>query len=86
MFACHGFETRMASVARDKDAWIDRVNYMRGAMHFFLDSAQPFTDQNADDVASYINLLFGKNSVLPPSPADMPAYKNTGPAVSAMTP
>jgi len=74
-FACHGFETRMASVKHDKDAWIDRVNYMRGTMHFFLDSAQPFSDQDADDVASYIDLLFGENSVLPPSPADMPAYK-----------
>ena len=57
-FACHGFETRMASVKRDKDGWTDRVNYMRGAMHFFLDSAQPFTDQNAEDVTSYIDLLF----------------------------
>jgi len=75
-FACHGFQTRMASYTRDADAWRDRVNYMRGAMHFFLDSAQPFTDQNADDVTAYINLLFGQNSVLPPSPADMPAYKS----------
>ena len=75
-FACHGFQTRMASFKRDADGWRDRVNYMRGAMHFFLDSAQPFTDDDADNVTSYINLLFGENSVLPPSPADMPAYKN----------
>lgn len=74
-FACHGFQTRMASVARDLDGWRDRVNYMRGAMHFFLDSQQPFTDQNAEDVTQYIHLLFGPDSVLPPSPADMPAYK-----------
>jgi virginiamycin B lyase len=75
-FACHGFQTRMASVKRDEDGWRDRVNYMRGAMHFFLDSAAPFTDQDADDVTSYINLLFGQDSVLPQSPADMPAYKS----------
>jgi len=75
-FACHAFQTRMASVKRDENGWRDRVNYMRGAMHFFLDSAQPFTDQNADDVTSYIDLLFGENSVLPESPADMPPYKN----------
>jgi virginiamycin B lyase len=75
-FACHGFQTRMASFKRDADGWRDRVNYMRGAMHFFLDSGSPFTDRDADDVASYINLLFGENSVLPPSPADMPAYKS----------
>ena len=75
-FACHGFQTRMASVKRDEDGWRDRVNYMRGAMHFFLDSAAPFTDQNADDVTRYINLLFGENSVLPQSPSEMPGYKN----------
>ena len=75
-FACHGFQTRMASVKRDEDGWRDRVNYMRGAMHFFLDSAAPFSDRDADDVTSYINLLFGQNSVLPQSPAEMPAYKN----------
>jgi virginiamycin B lyase len=75
-FACHAFQTRMASVKRDEDGWRDRVNYMRGAMHFFLDSAQPFTDRDADDVTSYINLLFGDNSVLPQSPAAMPGYKN----------
>ncbi|HXJ00315.1 MAG TPA: carboxypeptidase regulatory-like domain-containing protein [Micropepsaceae bacterium] len=75
-FACHGFQTRMASFKRDEDGWRDRVNYMRGAMHFFLDSAAPFSDQDADNVTSYINLLFGENSVLPQSPADMPGYKN----------
>lgn len=75
-FACHGFQSRMASFTHDIDAWRDRVNYMRGAMHFFLDSQQPFTDQNAEDVTQYINLLFGKDSILPPSPADMPAYKS----------
>jgi virginiamycin B lyase len=75
-FACHAFQTRMASVKHDEDGWRDRVNYMRGAMHFFLDSAAPFTDQNADDVTRYINLLFGENSVLPQSPSDMPGYKN----------
>ena len=76
-FACHAFQTRMASFKRDEASWRDRVNYMRGTMHFFLDSQAPFTDQQADDVTAYINLLFGENSVLPESPADMTAYKNT---------
>ena len=75
-FACHGFQSRMASVKHDENGWKDRVNYMRGTMHFFLDSAQPFTDENAADVATYINLLFGENSILPDSPADIPAYRN----------
>ncbi|MDE2474560.1 MAG: carboxypeptidase regulatory-like domain-containing protein [Alphaproteobacteria bacterium] len=75
-FACHGFQTRMASYTRDLDGWRDRVNFMRGAMHFFLDGAQPFAVADADAVTNYINLLFGEHSVLPPSPSGMPGYKN----------
>src|SRR5580765_7909428 len=30
-FACHAFQTRMASVKHDANGWLDRVNYMRGA-------------------------------------------------------
>ena len=74
-FACHAFQTRMASFTRDTDGWRDRVNFMRGAMHFFLDGAQPFPDRDADAVTSYIDLLFGEHSVLPPSPENMPGYK-----------
>jgi virginiamycin B lyase len=75
-FACHAFQTRMASYTRDTDGWRDRVNFMRGAMHFFLDGAQPFPDADADAVTSYIDLLFGQHSVLPPSPAQMPGYNS----------
>ena len=45
-------------------------------MHFFLGGVgSPFNDQNAADVASYINSLFGEESVLPKSPVEMPKYK-----------
>jgi virginiamycin B lyase len=45
-------------------------------MHFFLGGVgSPFNDQNAADVASYINSLFGEESVLPKSPAELPKYK-----------
>jgi virginiamycin B lyase len=71
---CHGFQSRMASVTRDADGWRDRVEYMRTAMHFSL---AHLTDQEADDIAAYITSLFGPDSVLPKSPADMPAYKDT---------
>ncbi len=75
-FACHGFQSRMASARRDEDGWRDRVNYMAESMHFFLGGVgAPFNDQNAADVASYINSLFGEESVLPKSPAEMPKYK-----------
>ncbi len=77
-FACHGFQSRMASVSRDEEGWRDRVNYMAESMHFFLGGVGgPFTDQNSAEVASYINSLFGEESVLPKSPAEMPKYKET---------
>jgi virginiamycin B lyase len=76
-WACHGFETRMASVTRDEDGWRDRVAYMREAMGFFLNRPNnPFTDDDAAVVAKYLNSLFGEDSVLPKSPADLPKYKD----------
>src|SRR6202142_3044281 len=71
---CHEFQSRMASVTRDKEGWRDRVEYMRTAEHYALSN---ITDQNADDLASYLAKLFGPESVLPKSPADMPQYKET---------
>ena len=71
---CHEFQTRMASVTRDADGWRDRVEYMRTAMHYNLPR---LTDQEAEDMASYLTSLFGPESVLPKSPEDMPKYKDT---------
>ena len=74
-FICHGFQTRMASVARDADGWQDRVQFMRDAMHFSL--SWRFTDQDASDVATYLTKLYGPDSVLPKSAAAAPGYKET---------
>jgi mono/diheme cytochrome c family protein len=71
---CHSFQSRMAAVRRDAEGWKDRVEYMRTAMHFSL---YRITDQDADDIASYLTSLFGPDSVLPKSPADLPDYKAT---------
>ena len=71
---CHGFQSRMAAVTRDAEGWKDRVEYMRSAMHFSL---YHITDQEADDISSYLTSLFGPDSVLPKSPEDMPKYKDT---------
>jgi hypothetical protein len=68
---CHEFQTRMAAVTRDEDGWRDRVEYMRTALKVNV------SDQNADDIASYLAKLFGPDSVLPKSAADMPGYKDT---------
>src|SRR5215475_7709856 len=76
--ACHGFETRMAAVKRNEDGWRDRVAYMREAMAYFIMRPQfGFNDQKAEDVIYYINHVFGEDSVLPKSPADLPHYQDT---------
>ena len=73
--ACHGFESRMATSTRDEDGWRDRVNYMRDAMGFFVNDPRfGFNDQKAEDVVYYLNHVFGEESVLPKSPADLPKY------------
>jgi virginiamycin B lyase len=74
-FTCHGFQTRMASVTRDADGWRDRVQFMQTAMKFGLEDR--INDPEADMVAAYLTKLFGPDSVLPKSPADMPEYKDT---------
>jgi virginiamycin B lyase len=74
---CHQFQSRMASVTRDADGWADRVAFMRQAMHFSIFLGPHFSDQDAADVGSYLTSLFGPDSVLPKSPADMPGYQET---------
>jgi virginiamycin B lyase len=73
-FRCHGFQTRMAGTGRDLDGWKDRVSYMREVEHYFL--SRQITDEKADDVASYMNSVFGQDSTLPKSPAELPGYKD----------
>jgi virginiamycin B lyase len=72
---CHSFQSRMASVTRDADGWADRVAYMRSSMTYVLGTR--LNDQDATELSSYLTSLFGPDSVLPKSPADMPAYKAT---------
>ena len=74
-YVCHGFQTRMASVRRDEAGWRDRVDYMRQAMAFQLSAR--FTDENENEVVSYLTSVFGQDSTTPRSPADVPGYKDT---------
>jgi cytochrome c5 len=75
--SCHGFQSRMAATIRDEDGWRDRVSFMREAMRSSLADRQGFSDQQAEDVISYLSTMFGENSPLPKSPADLPGYKAT---------
>jgi len=67
----------MASVTRDADGWRDRIAFMRDAMRFSMFLGKHFSDKDAEDVATYLTSLFGPDSVLPKSAADMPGYKDT---------
>ena len=75
--SCHGFQSRMAATVRDEDGWRSRVEFMREAMRASLAERRGFSDQQAEDVTYYMTQMFGPDSVLPKSPADMPNYKNT---------
>src|SRR5262249_14642632 len=70
--SCHGTQTRMAAVPRDENGWRRTVDYMRRDMNHLL--RDQITDSVAADLASYMNQMFGRNSVLPKSPADLPEY------------
>lgn len=72
-FACHGFESRMASVTRDEAGWRDRVTYMKTAMQFFLGAR--FGEQEQNDVVTYLTSTFGPDSAKAKSPADLPRYQ-----------
>src|ERR1035438_3818579 len=74
-FTCHGFQTRMASVARDAAGWRSRVQFMQVAMKFGL--GDRLNDQQADEIAAYLTSLFSEKSVLPKSPEDAPGFKDT---------
>ena len=67
--ACHGIQTRIASTVRDEAGWRDRVEYMRTTMRVRIN------DQEAGDIASYLNSVFGEDSALAKSPADLPGYQ-----------
>ena len=73
-FVCHEFQNKMASRPRDEEGWRQIVTFMRDTMGV---RGPRFTDQDSENVIKYLTSLFSDNSVLPKSPADMPAYKDT---------
>ena len=79
-YICHGFQTRMAAMPRDANGWLRAVNFMRAAMHPRL--ASSLTNEEAAEVTAYLNSVFGVDSKLPKSPAEMPGYKDTVRSVS----
>jgi len=73
---CHQFQSRMASVTRDAEGG-ETALHTCGKPCISAFSSPHFSDQDAADVASYLTSLFGPDSVLPNSPADVTGYKET---------
>ncbi len=76
--SCHSFQNRIAGTERDLDGWRDRVKYMMDTMIGGAPDAK-----KSEDIAQYLNVLFGPNSPKPASPEDMPAYASLLRPVSA---
>jgi hypothetical protein len=69
-FGGHGFEGRMAAVRRDEDDRRDRVEYMR------VEERVRLKPDQESQIVSYLTRVFGPDSDLPPSPVDLPDYKD----------
>jgi len=72
-FACHGFQSREASRRQDEAAWQRDVGVMMDRFGYF--TRRNVTDAKAAEVVSYLTKTFGPDSELPPSPANLPQYK-----------
>ncbi|MGH9681410.1 MAG: carboxypeptidase regulatory-like domain-containing protein, partial [Candidatus Acidiferrales bacterium] len=79
-FSCHGFQSRMAAQIRDEAGWRDRVNYMRSTFGYLIG---PFSEQDRDDVVTYLTKYFGPDSPLPHSPEEMPKFDSVRTAPSS---
>jgi virginiamycin B lyase len=71
--SCHGLQTKIAATRRDEDGWRSCINLMRDRVGGVGD--RRITDQDADIIVPYLNTIFGVDSDLPRSPADLPRYE-----------
>ncbi|HVB34950.1 MAG TPA: carboxypeptidase regulatory-like domain-containing protein [Patescibacteria group bacterium] len=77
-FACHEFQHRwVIHRGINYQGWLGLVNFMRNvAMPYFLPPSR-FTNQMTNQAATYLTQLFGPNSSLPASPAELAGYQAT---------
>ncbi|HVB34109.1 MAG TPA: carboxypeptidase regulatory-like domain-containing protein [Patescibacteria group bacterium] len=76
-FACHNFQSRMATRRLNHQGWLRIVNYMQDVVISPYFPLPPLNKRQQNLVAAYLTQVFGPNSDLPPSPADLPGYKAT---------
>jgi len=71
--SCHSFQKRMTFLARDKEGWRERVEYMNE--EFMAGYGHRIGPEEIDDFSTYLTAMFGPGSTKPVSPEEIPAYK-----------
>jgi virginiamycin B lyase len=71
--SCHGLQTKIAATRRDEDGWRNCVNLMRDRIGGVGDLR--ITEQDTEAIVPYLNTVFGEDSDLPRSPANLPNYE-----------
>ena len=79
--SCHSFQNRMAVGERTEEGWLDRVRYMSESM--MAGDGRRLKEEDIQDTAKYLTVLFGPNSPKPASPEQAPGFEKT---VHAFTP
>jgi virginiamycin B lyase len=69
---CHAFQNRIVPLNLRPDGWRDRIGYMKA-----LGVAGRLDDQQIAELSAYLASLFGPDSVLPKSPAELQGYEDT---------
>lgn len=72
-FACHGFQSREAPRRQDETYWKRDVGMMMDRFGYFL--RRGVSDAQAQEVVGYLSNVFGPDSELPRSPAELAQYK-----------
>ena len=70
--ACHSFATKVAATVRDEDGWRGAVSFMRDSVGVGDKRA---SDQDVAVLVPYLTRMFGPDSELPRSPAELPGYE-----------
>ena len=72
-FACHGFQSRVAPRRQEEAYWRRDVGIMLDRFGYFL--RWPADDPKAQEVVGYLSNVFGPDSELPRSPAELAQYR-----------
>jgi virginiamycin B lyase len=73
--SCHSFQNRMAVGERTAEGWLERVRYMSDGI--MAGDGRKLKDDQIEDIAKYLTIVFGPDSPKPASPEKVPGYDAT---------